>query len=98
MHVNCIRGKNPVRELADFMRQDPEERRGVVNMTPEQQLDIQAFCDHVPNVKLEATVVVEDESEIVVGDVATCHITMIRNNLKVSVFLSSRRVSTCKCE
>lgn len=65
------------------MRQEGEERRGTVNMTAEQQADIQAFCEHVPNIDIQADVIVDDEDEIVVGDVATCRITLTRKNLKV---------------
>lgn len=79
---HCHRGKHVIRELGDFMRQEGDERRGTVDMTPQQQADIQAFCDHVSNIEIQAEVVVDDEAEIVVGDVATCRITLTRKNLK----------------
>ncbi|CDJ50550.1 DnaJ domain-containing protein, putative [Eimeria brunetti] len=79
---HCHRGKHPIRELSDFLRQEADERRGVVDMSKEQLADIQAFYDHVPNIELQAEIVVDDEAEIVVGDVATCRITMTRKNLK----------------
>lgn len=78
-----IRGKHIIRELGEFLRQEGEERRGTLDMSPQQQADIQAFCDHVTNMEIEAEVVVDDEAEIVVGDVATCRVTMTRKNLKV---------------
>ena len=77
------RGKHVIRELSEFLRQEGEERRGTLDMSKEQQADIQAFCEHVPNIELQAEIVVDDEAEIVVGDVATCRITMTRKNLKV---------------
>ncbi|CDJ30631.1 DnaJ domain-containing protein, putative [Eimeria mitis] len=79
---HCHRGKHVIRELGDFLRQEGEERRGTVDMSKEQLADIQAFCDHVPNIELRVDVIVDDEAEIVVGDVATCRITLIRKNLK----------------
>lgn len=79
---HCHRGKHVIRELGEFLRQEGEERRGTLDMSPEQQADIHAFCDHVTNMEIEAEVVVDDEAEIVVGDVATCRVTMTRKNLK----------------
>lgn len=79
---HCHRGKHVVRELGDFLRQEGDERRGTVDMSPEQQADIQAFCEHVPNIEIQAEVIVDDEAEIVVGDIATCRITLTRKNLK----------------
>ncbi|CDI75535.1 DnaJ domain-containing protein, putative [Eimeria praecox] len=79
---HCHRGKHVIRELGDFLRQEGEERRGTMDMSKEQQADIQAFCDHVPNIEIQAEIIVDDEAEIVVGDVATCRITMTRKNLK----------------
>ncbi|PFH33313.1 DnaJ family Sec63 protein [Besnoitia besnoiti] len=79
---HCQRGKHAARELGDFLRQDPEERKGLVEMDPSQQLDVQAFCHQVSRMKMDATVFVEDESEIVVGDFATCQVTLTRMNLK----------------
>lgn len=81
--THSFRGKHVIRELGDFLRQEGEERRGTVDMTPEQQADIQAFCEHVPILDIQAEIVVDDEAEIVVGDIATCRITITRKNLKV---------------
>lgn len=80
-----LRGKHVIRELGEFLRQEGEDRRGTLDMSAEQQADIQAFCDHVAKVDLQAEVIVDDEAEIVVGDVATCRITMTRKNLKVRI-------------
>ncbi|CBZ52854.1 DnaJ domain containing protein, related [Neospora caninum Liverpool] len=77
-----LKGKHAARELGDFLKQDPEERKGMVDMNADQQLDIQAFCHQVSRMKMEATVFVEDEAEIVAGDFATCHVTLTRTNLK----------------
>ncbi|CDJ40743.1 DnaJ domain-containing protein, putative [Eimeria tenella] len=79
---HCHRGKHVIRELSEFLRQEGEERRGTLDMSKEQQADVQAFCDHVPNIDLKAEIVVDDEAEIVVGDIATCRITLTRKNLK----------------
>mmetsp|Transcript_88360 Transcript_88360/g.274671 ORF Transcript_88360/g.274671 Transcript_88360/m.274671 type:complete len:667 (+) Transcript_88360:68-2068(+) len=79
---HCHRGKNAVSSLLDFVGKDPEQRKGVSKMEPQQILDIEAFCTHVSDVELKAVLEVEDESEIVVGDIATVTATITRKNLK----------------
>lgn len=68
---HCQRGKNAVSTLSEFLKKDPEDRKGLGNMSPNQMLDIEAFCAHVSDVELKAVIEVEDEGDIVVGDVAT---------------------------
>merc|ERR1719446_1346162 len=75
-------GKNKVSSLHDFLSKDPDQRKGVSKMDDNQLLDIEAFCSHISAVTLEAKVEVEDEGEIVVGDVATVSCKLTRKNLK----------------
>mmetsp|Transcript_22756 Transcript_22756/g.58183 ORF Transcript_22756/g.58183 Transcript_22756/m.58183 type:complete len:672 (+) Transcript_22756:150-2165(+) len=79
---HCKTGKNPVSSLDTFLKKEPEDRKGMASLEPEQVLDIEAFCEHVSHMELRATVEVEDETEIVVGDIATVTVQMKRNNLK----------------
>eukprot|EP00920_Eleutheroschizon_duboscqi_P014990 GHVT01034600.1.p1 GENE.GHVT01034600.1~~GHVT01034600.1.p1 ORF type:complete len:734 (+),score=170.09 GHVT01034600.1:165-2366(+) len=79
---HCHRGKNAVKELAEFLRQSPEERKGLSSMNAQQLADVQAFCMQVSSMEVKAVVEVDDEAEVVVGDVATCRVTMTRENLK----------------
>merc|ERR1712187_441290 len=51
-------------------------------MDDSQLMDIEAFCGHISDVELKAKVEVEDEKEIVVGDVATVSVSLTRKNLK----------------
>jgi len=82
-HVrHCSRGKNAVRGLAEFISQAPEERKGLMDMDAQQLADVQAFCAHVSDVDIIPKIEVTDEDEIVVGDVATITVTMVRRNLK----------------
>jgi len=73
------RGKKKVNTIADFFAVPKEERKG--RLTPEQQLDVQAFGEHLPDVNFECVVSVDDEDEICAGDVAAVHITLTRPNL-----------------
>jgi len=51
-------------------------------MEPQQLLDIDAFAAHLSDIELQATVEVEDETNIVVGDIVTVTVSMRRKNLK----------------
>jgi len=79
---HCLKGKNAASTLSDFIGKDPEHRKGVANMTADQLADIEAFCSHVSDMELKAIVEVEDEGEIVVGDVATLSVQLTRKNLR----------------
>jgi translocation protein SEC63 len=76
------KGKNSVSTLMDFISKDPEQRKGMSTMDAQQLLDVEAFSAHVCDPELQATVAVEDEPEMVVGDVATVSCRLTRKNLK----------------
>mmetsp|Transcript_17161 Transcript_17161/g.36874 ORF Transcript_17161/g.36874 Transcript_17161/m.36874 type:complete len:665 (+) Transcript_17161:255-2249(+) len=76
------RGKGSPPTLKWFLSKPVAEQKGLQSQDPQKLLDMQAFADHLPQVELEAEVVVEDENEIVVGDIATIKVKMIRTNLK----------------
>lgn len=79
---HCKRGKHAVTTLLEFIGKAPEERKGLAKMTPQEIQDVEEFCLHVSDMELRATVEVEDEKEIVVGDVATITVEMKRRNLR----------------
>lgn len=79
---HCHRGKNSVSSLTDFIAKDAEDRKGLAKMEPQQILDIEAFCAHVSDVELKAVIEVEDEGDVVVGDVATVTCQLRRKNLR----------------
>lgn len=79
---HCHRGKDSVSSLTDFLSKDPEKRKGLASMEPNQLADIEAFCQHISDMELKAVIEVEDESEICVGDVATVSVQLTRKNLK----------------
>mmetsp|Transcript_23756 Transcript_23756/g.68387 ORF Transcript_23756/g.68387 Transcript_23756/m.68387 type:complete len:658 (+) Transcript_23756:104-2077(+) len=76
------KGKNACSTLVDFMSRDAESRKGLVEMEPQQVADIEAFCAHVSDMEIFTKVLVEDENEIVVGDIATVIIQLHRKNLR----------------
>mmetsp|Transcript_74892 Transcript_74892/g.211838 ORF Transcript_74892/g.211838 Transcript_74892/m.211838 type:complete len:681 (+) Transcript_74892:157-2199(+) len=71
-----------VTTLAEFLETDSEQRKSFLTMDPQQLADIEAFCSHVGEVELKASIEVEDEPEIVVGDVATVTVQMLRKQLR----------------
>jgi translocation protein SEC63 len=80
---NFTRGKNATTTLKAFLEQDAEQRKATLQKFDGQQLaDVEAFIAHCTDPQLEAKVEVEDESEIVVGDIATVTVALLRKNLK----------------
>lgn len=79
---NVHKGKSAAREILDFVHQDPEQRKGLSEMNEEQILDIKVFCSVVPDIKLTAEILVEDETHIVKGDVASIYVHIDRMNLR----------------
>lgn len=79
---HCHRGKNAVSSLLDFVSKDKEQRKGLSDMTEQQVLDVEAFCSHVSDMEVKASVDVEDEEAVAVGDIATVTVQMMRKNLK----------------
>mmetsp|Transcript_29170 Transcript_29170/g.45652 ORF Transcript_29170/g.45652 Transcript_29170/m.45652 type:complete len:671 (-) Transcript_29170:101-2113(-) len=74
--------KKKIDTLAKFLDQTQEERKTLSKLEDEQKIeDLEEFCRHVSRVELEARIEVEDESEIVLGDVATVHCTLRRSNI-----------------
>mmetsp|Transcript_96921 Transcript_96921/g.278403 ORF Transcript_96921/g.278403 Transcript_96921/m.278403 type:complete len:681 (-) Transcript_96921:97-2139(-) len=88
-HINeeyvrqCATERSKVSTLAEFLATDAEQRKRLLyGMTPDQLLDVEAFCAHVAEVDLQATLCIEDESEIVVNDVATVNVRLERKHLR----------------
>mmetsp|Transcript_48419 Transcript_48419/g.123213 ORF Transcript_48419/g.123213 Transcript_48419/m.123213 type:complete len:668 (+) Transcript_48419:155-2158(+) len=79
---HCHRGKNAVSTLTDFLNRDPEQRKGVAKMEPQQLADVEAFASHISNMEIRVSVDVEDEEQIVFGDIATVTVGMHRKNLR----------------
>eukprot|EP01054_Gregarina_sp_Poly1_P009296 Gregarina_sp_Poly_1__9295@NODE_576_length_7467_cov_130_013649_g450_i0_p1_GENE_NODE_576_length_7467_cov_130_013649_g450_i0NODE_576_length_7467_cov_130_013649_g450_i0_p1_ORF_typecomplete_len621_score97_82Sec63/PF02889_16/7e48DnaJ/PF00226_31/2_2e19YMF19/PF02326_15/2_7YMF19/PF02326_15/8_7e02DUF3139/PF11337_8/2_5e03DUF3139/PF11337_8/0_65DUF3139/PF11337_8/1_2e03DUF4736/PF15883_5/9e02DUF4736/PF15883_5/1_3e02DUF4736/PF15883_5/11_NODE_576_length_7467_cov_130_013649_g450_i0491911 len=52
------------------------------DITKEQLADIKSVVSHMPDIEISASVAVEDEDEICVGDIATCRIKLVRQQLK----------------
>jgi len=78
---HCLKGKFAVKRLQEFLQQSPDERKGIISMNPQEQADALAFCAHAPDLDVEAKVEVEDEKEIVVGDVGTVYVKLTLRNL-----------------
>uniref|UniRef100_A0A8C9LHW9 DnaJ protein ERDJ2B-like n=1 Tax=Piliocolobus tephrosceles TaxID=591936 RepID=A0A8C9LHW9_9PRIM len=78
-HVH--KGKNSVKDLLEFVHQSHENRKGLVDMTENQTLDVKAFCTIVPDIKMSGEIEVEDETHIVKGDIASIYVHIDRTNL-----------------
>lgn len=78
---HCLKGKNATSTLADYLQKDPEQWKGLSSMTADQIADVEAFASHCSNMECKAITEVEDEKEIVVGDIATVTVQLLRKNL-----------------
>mmetsp|Transcript_69238 Transcript_69238/g.200581 ORF Transcript_69238/g.200581 Transcript_69238/m.200581 type:complete len:668 (+) Transcript_69238:123-2126(+) len=79
---HCHRGKNAVSTLEGFIAKEAEQRKGLANMNPQQLADIEAFAAHVSHMQVKAIIEVEDEKEMVVGDIASVQVQLTRKNLR----------------
>jgi len=79
---HCLRGKNAVGTLAEFLSKDAEQRKGLSKMDKNELADVEAFASHVSSIELKASIEVEDEEQIVAGDVATITAAIFRKNLR----------------
>ncbi|SBS90360.1 translocation protein SEC63, putative (SEC63), partial [Plasmodium malariae] len=79
-HVH--KGKFAVKDLLEFVHQNHESRKGLAEMNDNQILDVKSFCNVVPDIKMTAEILVEDETHIVKGDVASIYIHIERTNLQ----------------
>jgi len=79
----CSTDRNPVTTLTEFLECDAERRKALLyGMSADKFADVDAFCAHVGQVEVKAEITVEDEGEIVVGDVATCTVRLCRKHLR----------------
>jgi translocation protein SEC63 len=79
---HATRGKGSITTLREFLDKPSDQRKGVADFTPDQLLDIEEFCKHVGQAKISAKIEVEDESDVAEGDIASCVVTIERNNLQ----------------
>mmetsp|Transcript_46688 Transcript_46688/g.108814 ORF Transcript_46688/g.108814 Transcript_46688/m.108814 type:complete len:671 (+) Transcript_46688:80-2092(+) len=76
--------KGSVGSLSDFISKDSEQRQQTLLKTfsPQKVADIEAFCQHCTDMEVTASVEVEDEEQIVEGDVVAVTVKMTRKKLK----------------
>eukprot|EP00931_Biecheleriopsis_adriatica_P076125 TRINITY_DN49874_c0_g1_i1.p1 TRINITY_DN49874_c0_g1~~TRINITY_DN49874_c0_g1_i1.p1 ORF type:complete len:674 (+),score=192.36 TRINITY_DN49874_c0_g1_i1:111-2024(+) len=79
---HCSKGKNATSSLLDYIQKDAGDRKGLAGMEPAQLADVEAFASHLSVPEFKAITEVEDESEIVVGDIATVTCQLTRKNLQ----------------
>lgn len=76
------KGKTAARNFVDFVRQNPADRKGLAEFDQAQKMDIESFCNLVSPISVDSKVIVDDEQDIVVGDLGTIEISICRTNLK----------------
>ncbi|CAD7933494.1 unnamed protein product [Amoebophrya sp. A25] len=79
---HCTKGNNPIKEITAFLTREKSLRRGVVNMSEEELLDIDDFVQFCTQASLEVDAAVEGEKTICKDDVATITVKITRTNLE----------------
>lgn len=79
------KGKPIIKDLVDFLHmlnkdQVPDKR--LSELSAEQLLDVRSFCKMVPTIEVSAEILVEDETHIVKGDIASIYVRINRLNLE----------------
>lgn len=79
-HVELCREAS-ILTLSEFLVKEPDERKAITKFAGDKLLDMEVFCAHAGRRVIQATVGVDDEAEVVVGDVATVTVRMHWQNL-----------------
>lgn len=79
---HVLSGKNPVRSLHQYVDLEPDARKGMNNFSEEERAEVNRVCSMLPNMHLNITIGVDDESEIAEGDIMTVTIQLTRKNVK----------------
>ena len=66
---SCSGGKNSMRSLREFIKADPESRRGMAKFTDEERNEVNRICKILPDIDMKVEVGVDDEENIAEGDV-----------------------------
>lgn len=74
-------GKNGARSLGQYIELKEEDRKGMAKMTPEQREEVNSVIKKLPLLDVKTDVFVDDEEEMLAGDILTIKITMTRQNI-----------------
>ncbi|CAM9819394.1 unnamed protein product [Ectocarpus sp. 6 AP-2014] len=80
--TTSVPGKPAVKGIAQYIKLPREERKGLDELTPEQQEEVHRVCSIIPDVTVKVDIFVEDESEIAENDLVTIKVTLTRNNVE----------------
>ena len=53
---HCVSGKQPIKTLAQFLRTDPENRKGMSKFTDAEKEDVDRVCTVMPDVEMEVCI------------------------------------------
>ncbi|CAM9371039.1 unnamed protein product [Ectocarpus sp. 12 AP-2014] len=80
--TTSVPGKPAVKGIAQYIKLPREERKGLDELTPEQQEEVHRVCSIIPDVTVKVDIFVEDESEIAENDLVTIKVTLTRSNVE----------------
>lgn len=80
---HVAKGKSGVTSIKDYMELAKEDKKGLKDMTPEQQNDVHKCCDIIPKIEVETKIFVDDDEDdkVYEGDLCTVQVKVDRCNL-----------------
>lgn len=79
---HCVQAKKPCTSIVDFCTREADQRKGTVNFSPEQLMDITEFSKHLPRLLMKIRTYVEGEEIIAKEDVLTIEVNLLRENIE----------------
>jgi translocation protein SEC63 len=76
--------KNSIKTIDQYIALPDDEKKGLKEMTPEQQQDVLKCCKLIPNITVESKIFVDDDEDdnVYEGDLMTVRVKITRNNLE----------------
>lgn len=80
-HLTTRELKHMKKSFAEYLREGPDERRGLSEMDDKMRADVHRVCSIIPDVDVQVRAYVEDEEEIAEKDLVTLEVALTRNNV-----------------
>jgi len=81
---HVLNSKKPCKTVAQYRKQEPSQRKGMVHFTNEQKADVEAFLKIFPDISVKTKVFVDDDEDdnVYEGDLCTIQVSIERNTIE----------------
>lgn len=89
-HITSGRGKSSCKTLGQYLKVEPDQRKGLADLSPDQRADVEAVLKLMPQVEVSLKLFVEEDDDsdniyrgdiIVEKDIMTLRVNLTRNNV-----------------